>query len=188
MKRFHHIEFQQNRTIFGLGFKILGLHQKWSDFAEIRCDEIFLWVDFTHQIWAKSDHFWQSWKITFWALTLSAHSGENWNITSVDLTYVKFQVIWSWNQLKNQNFHERKNFSSSLTLALLGYIGGVMPPYIPPWGVGGSTPLDSWSRQVAPSYQQGKRMGPIFSPESAYVYTFQSLLKAVKTESSLFSW
>ena len=114
--------------------KIFDRAQKWSDFAEIWCDEIFSWVDFTHQIWAKSDHFWQSWKITFWALTLSAHFGENWNITSVDLTYVKFQVIWSWNQLKNQNFHERKNFSSSLTLALLGYIGGVMPPYIPPWG------------------------------------------------------
>ena len=97
MKRFHHTNFQQNRTIFDEVPKFWTRAQKWFDFAEIRCDEIFGWVDFTHQIWAKLDHFWQSWKITFWALTLSAFFGENWNITSVDLKYVKFQVIWSWN-------------------------------------------------------------------------------------------
>ena len=33
--------------------------QNCSDFAQIQCHEFFLWVDFTGQIWANSEHFWQ---------------------------------------------------------------------------------------------------------------------------------
>ena len=52
--------------------KNLGLgpnFQKCSDFAHIWCDEFFSWVVFTHQIWAKSEHFWQCpkfWSQFFW--------------------------------------------------------------------------------------------------------------------------
>ena len=67
MKRLHHTKYEQNRSnfqIFGPGPKILGLRQKWSDFAHIWCDKVFSWVVFTHQIWAQSEHFWQGPK--FW--------------------------------------------------------------------------------------------------------------------------
>ena len=52
--------------------QIFGHRQKCSDLAQIWCEQCFWWIDFTHQIWAKSDHFRQSWKLSFWVLTLLA--------------------------------------------------------------------------------------------------------------------
>ena len=48
--------------------------QKCSKFAQIQCDEFILWVDFTQQIWEKSEHFWQCPKFhilhpKFWELS-----------------------------------------------------------------------------------------------------------------------
>ena len=59
-------------SIFDEVLKIWTQVQKFencSDFSHIWCDEFFFWVVFTHQIWAKSEHFWQCpkfWTQFFW--------------------------------------------------------------------------------------------------------------------------
>ena len=68
------------------------------------------------------------------ALTLSARFGAKLKNTSVDLTYVKFQVISSSNQLKNRKIHAGRAQTSSLNFWVLGVKKGVYAPPEPTYG------------------------------------------------------
>ena len=68
------------------------------------------------------------------ALTLSARFGAKLKNTSVDLTYVKFHVISSSNQLKKRKFHAGVAQTICLNFRVLGVNMGFMPSPEPTYG------------------------------------------------------
>ena len=130
---------------FLTGSKNLGPGPKFwnsSDFAQIRCEQCFRWVDFTHQIWAKSDHFWQSWKLTFWALTLSAR-----------FSNILKRSVWELTDIKNSHNFWLKSIEKSKFLCgvfsnkkiTFGSFWPILGVFAPLW-----TPLGGLEGQLSP--------------------------------------